>query len=186
MENILDVLFRKHLTWLKYVKSFGCADDKAEDYVQEMYIKIFNYTERNNNDLMYADNEVNFIFVYVVLKNMYYDDFRKKKVVIEEIKNDFIEDDTYYSEIDFNQKNDAVLRWLVNIDSEIESIYDYNKRKANLLYIKFIYDKIFIDKMSVTELSKEVGISYWSLRNTILTIKKQIKNEIRRTNECIR
>jgi RNA polymerase sigma factor (sigma-70 family) len=186
MENILDVLFKKHSTWIKYVKSFGCDDYESEDYVQEMYIKIFNYTQKKENDLMYNEDEVNFIFVYVVLRNMYYDNFRKKKVIIGELTDDFIADEQSYSEIDFNQKNDAVLRWLVNIDSEIESIYDYNKRKANLLYIKFIYDKIFIDKMSVTELSKEVGISYWSLRNTILTIKKQIKNEVRRTNECIR
>lgn len=186
MENILDVLFKKHSTWIKYVKSFGCDEDKAEDYVQEMYIKIFNYSQKKENDLMYNDDEVNFIFVYVVLRNMYYDNFRKKKVVLDEIKDDFIYDEQSYSETDFNQKNDALLRWLSNLDSEIESIEDYNKRKANLLYVKFIYDKIFIDKMSVTELSKEVGISYWSLRNTILIIKKQIKNEVRRTDECLR
>ena len=82
--NILDVLFLKHSTWLKYVKSFGCPDDIAEDYVQEMYIKIYNYSQIKNNDLMYDGEEINFFFIYVTLKNMYLDDFRKnkKKIVV--------------------------------------------------------------------------------------------------------
>jgi len=186
MENILDVLFKKHSTWLKYVKSFGCDSDIAEDFVQEMYIKIFIYSQKKENDLMFNENEVNYFFVYVTLKNLYFDNLRlKKRIIKEPLSDDFIETIQMYSEDDFNSKNDALMRWLDNLTKEIESIKDYNHKKANLIYIKFIYDKIFIDRMSVTDLSKEAGISYWSLRNTILIIKKQIKNEVRRTNECL-
>jgi hypothetical protein len=188
MKTILDVLFEKHNTWLKYVKSFGCDSEIAEDFVQEMYIKIYVYSQKKENDLMYNENEVNYFFVYVTLKNLYFDNLRlKKRIKIEPLSEDYLETTQMYSEDDFNLKNDALLRWVVNLQKEIESIKDYNQKKANLIYVKFIYDKIFIEKMSVTDLSKEAGISYWSLRNTILTIKKQIKNEIQNigANECL-
>ena len=179
MKNILDVLFLKHSTWIKYVKSFGCPDDIAEDYVQEMYIKIFNYSQKKDNDLMYDQNEVNYFFVYVTLKNMYYDNLRKKKNLITvDLSDDFIQDEMEYTEGDFNLKNDAVCLWIDKLNKDIELISEYNRKKANLLYIKFIYDKIFVEQMSVSELSREVGITYWSLRNTMLIIKDQIKNEI--------
>ena len=179
MANILDVLFLKHSTWITYVKSFGCPDDIAEDFVQEMYIKIFNYSQKKDNDLMYDQNEVNYFFVYVTLKNMYYDNLRKKKNLITvDLSDDFIQDESEYTEVDFNLKNDAVCLWIDKLNKDIELISEYNRKKANLLYIKFIYQKIFVEQMSVSELSREVGITYWSLRNTMLIIKDQIKNEI--------
>jgi len=180
MKNILDVLCIKHEQWLKYIKSFGCPDDIAEDYVQEMYIKIFNYSQRKDNDLMYDENDVNYYFIYVTLKNMYYDDLRKsKKQFLVDLNDDFIQDETEYTEKEYHVKNDAKNVWIDRLNSEIESIEDYNRKKANLIYIKFIFDKIFVEQMSVTKLSQEVGITYWSLRNTVLIIKDQIKNEIK-------
>lgn len=179
MKNILDVLFLKHTTWIKYVKSFGCNDSIAEDFVQEMYIKIFLYSQKKDNDLMYNKSEVNYFFVYVTLKNMYYDNLRKKKkVFIDDLKDDFVQDDIEYSETDFYLKNDAIDCWSGKLEEEIKSIEDYNQIKANLLYIQFIFQKIFVEQMSISELSREVGITYWSLRNTVLIIKENIKNEI--------
>jgi hypothetical protein len=180
MKNILDVLCIKHEQWLKYIKSFGCPDDIAEDYVQEMYIKIFNYSQRKDNDLMYDENDVNYYFIYVTLKNMYYDDLRKsKKQFLVDLSDDFIQDETEYTEKEYHVKNDAKNVWIDRLNLEIQSIQDYNRKKANLIYIKFIFDKIFVEQMSVTRLSQEVGITYWSLRNTVLIIKNQIKNEIK-------
>jgi DNA-directed RNA polymerase specialized sigma24 family protein len=180
MKNILDILFLKHSQWLKYVKSFGCPDDIAEDYVQEMYIKIHNYSQRKDNDLMYSENDVNYYFIYVTLKNMFYDDLRKaKKQIKVDLSDDFIQDESEYTETDYHFKNDAKNVWIERLNSEIESIEEYNRKKANLMYIKFIFEKIFVEQMSVTKLSQEVGITYWSLRNTILIIKDQIKNETR-------
>lgn len=180
MKNILDVLCLKHEQWFKYVKSFGCPDEIAEDYVQEMYIKIFNYSQRKDNDLMYAENDVNYYFIYVTLKNMYYDDLRKnKKLIIVDLSDDFIQDDKEYTEVEYHLKKDAIEVWVDRLNKDIDQISEYNRKKANLIYIKFIFQKIFIEQMSVSELSREVGITYWSLRNTILIIKEQIKNEIK-------
>ena len=175
--NILNVLFLKHSTWIKYVKSFGCPDEVAEDFVQEMYIKIFNYSQKKDNSLMYNDTEVNYFFVYVTLKNMYYDTLRRTKNQIKvDLNDNYIQDETEYTEVEFHLKNDAMEVWRDNLIEEIESIKEYNRKKANLSYIKFIFDKVFVDQISVSELSREVGITYWSLRNTVLIIKQQIKD----------
>jgi len=177
MKNILDALFLKHNTWLNYVKSFGCSEDIAEDFVQEMYIKIYIYSQKNDNDLMYNENEINYFFIYVSLKNLYYDSIRKSKMINVSLDGINIEDEEYI-EIDISLKLQSVKIWKENIDKEIEQISDYNRKKASLFYYKFIFTKIFEEQMSVSELSREVGITYWSLRNTILLIKQQIKDEI--------
>lgn len=179
MSNILNILFLKHSTWLKYVKSFGCNENLAEDYVQEMYIKIYNYSEKKDNNLMFNENEVNYFFIYVTLKNMFYDNLRKnKKVFLEDLTKDFIQDETEYIEDDFNVKSIVVNKWLNRLDKEILKIKEYNREKSNLIYIKFIYQKIFVEDIPMSELSRDVGITYWSLRNTVLIIKKNIKDEI--------
>jgi hypothetical protein len=178
MRTILDILFEKHTVWVKYVISFGCSSEIAEDYVQEMYLKIHKYNQRNDNDLMYNENEINYYFIYVTLKNMYYDSKRKasRSVMVDIEKIDLPEID--YCEDDYNINLQKLKNWENNITAEIDSIKSYNRRKANLSYIKFIYDKIFVENMSITDLSKQVGISYWSLRNTIQIIKQQIENEV--------
>lgn len=180
MDNILNILFLKHKTWIKYVLSFGCKNEIAEDFVQEMYIKIFSYNQKKNFDLMYNENEVNYYFVYVTLKNLYYDNIRRKKnIILIPIENIDIQIEQSYIDNNFDFKILKLNAWKLQLQKEIDSIKKYNKRKNNLIYIKFIYQKIFEEKITVTKLSKDAGITYWSLRNTILIIKEQIKN----TNE---
>lgn len=179
MKTILELVSEKHNVWVKYVVSFGCSPETAEDYVQDMYLKIHKYSLTTNYDLMYNDNEVNTYFIYVTLKNMYYDNIRKKSRydIIEIDSFDFM-DDIMYSETDFNIRLQKLKKWELSIVNQINEIEDYTRVKANLCYILFIYEKIMIENMSIAELSKQAGISYWSLRNTIQIIKQQIKNEI--------
>jgi len=178
MRNLLDILSEKHSTWIKYIVSFGCKIDIAEDFVQEMYIKIYNYSQRKDNDLMFNESEVNYFFVYVTLKNMYYDNLRRNKnIVIVSVEEVNLEDDSVYSEVIFNTQSDKVNAWVLSLDKQIDEIKEYNIEKASLSYIKFVYQKVFVENNSVSELSRDVGISYWSLRNTVQIIKHQIKNE---------
>lgn len=177
MNDLLSVLFKKHKLWLNYIKSFGCSNDTAEDFVQEMYIKIFIYVEKNGNDIMYNDTEVNYFFVYVTLKNMFYDNLRKKKkFLLSDLTNDIAEEEIEYTEVDFYLKNDAVVAWRDSLEVEINKIEEYTREKANLCYIRFIYEKILVERIPVSKLSRDVGITYFSLRNTVLIIKQQIKD----------
>ena len=61
---------------------------------------------------------------------------------------------------------EAVNRWY---NSENSNIYEDE-------YYKKIFEEIFIEKKSVSELSRESKITYWSLRNAIKIIKKQIND----------
>tara|TARA_R110000822_G_scaffold252133_1_gene378828 strand:- start:1116 stop:1655 length:540 start_codon:yes stop_codon:yes gene_type:complete len=179
MENILDKLSEKNTTWLKYVISFGCDKNLAQDFVQEMYIKIYDYSLKKDNDLMFNESEVNYFFIYVTLKNMYFDYLRMdKKNIRTELKDIFIYDNESYTEELFNKREELLKRWIIRLDNQIEEIDEYNDLKSQLYYIKFIFEKVFLQKKNVTELSKELGISYWSIRNTAKIIKKQILNEL--------
>jgi RNA polymerase sigma factor (sigma-70 family) len=176
---ILDILFLKHSQWLKYVISFGCKREIAEDYVQDMYIKIYNYSQNKNNELMFNGTEINMYFIYVTLKNMYFDDLRKAKqrvfVTIEDL---VIIQEEIESDCDYENKKMSVDNWVLDLDKEINKIKEHSTYKASLCYIKFIYQKIFIEGYSVTKLAEETNLSYWSIRNTVVRIKKQIKDEI--------
>jgi hypothetical protein len=178
MDNILDALSKKHSTWLKYVISFGCNKELAEDFVQDMYIKIFDYSLKKDNDLMFNEEEVNYFFIYVTLKNMYFDHLRSlKKTIKVEINCDFQDEENDYNEEVFNYRESLLNKWIQKIDIQIYNIKEYNDEKSQLYYIKFIFEKVFVEKKSISELSKVLGISYWSIRNTAKIIKNQIKNE---------
>jgi len=176
--DILLVLSQNHSTWLRYVISFGCNPEIAEDYVQEMYLKIYDYHQRKENNLMYNDKEVNGYFVYVVLHNMYLDDVKKssksKKVQlpaeIEYTEENYIEDC-------FDEKKAMKDKWCKELEDEIKNTKDKGQYRASLSYINFIFQKIFVEQMSITKLSQEVNLSYWSIRNTVTRIKSQIKQK---------
>ena len=180
MANILDVLFLKHETWIKYVKSFGCPDDIAEDFVQEMYIKIYDYSQKKNNDLMYNLNEVNYFFIYVTLKNLYYDTKRQstKQMYVDFDDNIELFEEEYCEE-KINFQKEAINIWIVKLDQKIKDldIDEYSKKSVSLNYYKYIFEKVFVQQTSVSDLSREIGITYWSLRNTLNNIKRQINEE---------
>jgi hypothetical protein len=128
---------------------------------------------------MYNENEINYYFVYVTLKNMYNDSIRKSLRIVEvEIADyDFVDEEDY-CEDEFNLKNEKVICWLQFIDNQIAVNKGYTEEKAQLYYIKSLFQYVLVEKQNVTELSKKLKISYWSIRNTINIIKRQIKNEL--------
>lgn len=162
---MLELLAKQHTTWIKYLRSFGCPEYLCEDFVQDMYIKIHEYLEKYNKDLMYNGEEVNYYFVYVTLYNLYKDYHKKKKLDILDIQ-EFDVEETVYFEIDNTKELEAIEKWY---NSDNKNIYED-------LYYKKIFEEIFIEKKSVSELSRESKITYWSLRNAVKIIKKQIND----------
>jgi len=163
---MLKELGKNHKLWLKYLYSLGCREC-CEDIVQDMYIKVYEYLQRHNKDIMYNKDEINYYFIYIALQNLYYDQLRKKKIDFIEIEEIDLQDDDYIE---------------INMDKELEAIYEwYNNNEGNtheLEYYKRIFEEIFIEKKSVSELSRESKITYWSLRNAVKIIKKQIQDLI--------
>jgi DNA-directed RNA polymerase specialized sigma24 family protein len=71
---MLQILSRYHDMFVGYVLSFGVNPDTAKDIVQEFYLKLYDY----DKDIMIGE-EINFYFVYLVLRNMVFDLKKKEK-----------------------------------------------------------------------------------------------------------
>ena len=178
-KNLLAILFEQHKIWISYVKSFGCSDDIVEDFVMEMYIKLDLFYRKTDADLMFDDNNINTQFVFVTLKNAYTDFIRKenKQVFLSIEGLDFESPELEILNDNYFEKLEIVNKWKRKVKRKIakQKKLEYSSELSNLNYKLFIYDKIFVEKNSVTKLSREIGITYWSLRNTIKNIKTEIK-----------
>jgi len=80
--DILELLYKKHNDWLNITESFGVNSDTAKDIVSELYLKIKELQDSNKDcSIMFNDNEVNYYFIYVTLRNLVFDLKRKEKNV---------------------------------------------------------------------------------------------------------
>lgn len=153
--------------------NLGCNIDTAKDIVQEFYIKMV------DKDYSYDEDSPNFYGCYVILRNMVFDLKRKEKNV-ELLDLDYLPESEYeeYVEDNYDDKIEAIHKWLESnyIDYKVDDInYDIDVLKK--VYYKTIYEEVFENGKKITQLSKETGISYYSLYNTIKHIKKQIKEQ---------
>lgn len=186
VESILNILAKDHKHWVKLLLNMGCNPSVAEDIVQEMYIKINKYTREYNKNIMYKD-EINYFFIYVTLKNMYMDYHRQKSKVDTtpyydlSIEDDSDVQDNYDLPIDDYDKHLSIQEWynddlyLELLDKKEITEAEYTKEELGKYYSRRIFKEVFIDKIKVAELSRSTNITYWSLRNTIKIIKKEIK-----------
>ena len=158
----LEKIAKKHKDWLRIVKSFGCDGDKCEDIVQEMYLKVHTLIS-NGTDISYGV-EINHFYIYRILRSLFIDLCRKEakitKVNIEYLEK-FVEEEEIkqYKDIEGKMKE---------LDSVLDKIYWYDKKVFDLIS----------GGMSIAELSKNSGISYYSLYNTYKNVKNLIKENI--------
>ena len=159
----LEKIASKHKDWVRIVKSFGCEGDKCEDIVQEMYIKV--HTLINGGlDISY-DQDINHFYIYRILRSLFIDLCRKEakitKVNVEYLEK-FVEEEEIkeYKDIEGKMKQ---------LDTLLDKVYWYDAKVFRLLTE---------EKMSIAELSKKTGISYYSLYNTYKNVKSLIKTEI--------
>lgn len=192
--EVLKLLYQKHKLWIRHLRSLGCAEDICEDIIQEMYIKIHTYLKKTGNSILYQNNEINIYFVYLTLRSMYYDYCRRlKKYKIVEFKDWMLDEqaasgeDEFIEEVfgekveDIYDKSKTIEEWyndelyLSLLDETDIKEQNYTKKDLERYYLRRIFKEVFYDKTALSKLSKETKITYWSLRNTINIIKKQIK-----------
>lgn len=160
----LQKIASKHHDWLRIVKSFGCDGDKCEDIVQEMYLKAHTLINKGV-DISYGE-EINYFYIYKILRSLFLDLCRKEKKItkvnIEYLERFVDEDDKReYKDIEGKMKE---------LDTLVDKLYWYDAKVFRLLTE---------DNMSIAELSKKSGISYYSLYNTYKNVKSLIKKEIK-------
>lgn len=158
----LEKIAQKHKDWLRIVKSFGCEGDKCEDIVQEMYLKAHTLIN-NGTDISFGD-EINHFYIYRVLRSLFIDLCRKEakitKVNVEYLEK-FVDEEEVIEYKDIEGK-------MKELDSVLDKVYWYDKKVFDLIS----------GGMSIAELSKNSGISYYSLYNTYKNVKTLIKENI--------
>jgi len=157
--KLLELLATKHKDWVKMVKSFGCPEAIAEDFVQEMYLRLDRYSI-DPEKIMYKD-EVNTFFVYVTLRNLWVDYTKAKKRI--EFFNQAPKDT--YGEY-YPSQEEEMQELVEDIWQEVKSWHWYDE-KLFTIYIQ--------SEMSMRDLSKETKISLRSIFNTIKNGKERIQ-----------
>ena len=158
----LNILSKNHDKWLRIAKSFG-LEAEAEDLVQDMYLKVYDWKGKYDKTLMYNDKEANHYFVFLVLRNLYIDKCRtdKKNKKIEEM---FSEPNTKGNVFEYKEQLDI-------IEKEIASWHLYDRK---------IYELIYIEGYSMLELSKQTGIDYYSIYRTKNKIEKLLNQKLQK------
>ena len=176
--NILNILSKRHTEWLNMAKSFKLDNNDANELVQNMYLRMHDYT-KDVKRIMYNENEINTFYIYITLRNLYYSKFtnykkKNKTVLFSDIDKEnfkYIINKMSYDIDDFedNYKKKVNLEALCNkIDSVIEDWYWYDK-KLTKLYLN--------TDMSMRDISKETKISLSSIFNTLTNAKEKIRKE---------
>lgn len=175
--NILDILAKKHNEWIKMAKSFKLNNNDANELVQEMYLRMYDYT-KDVNRIMYNEKEINTFYIYITLRNLYYSkcsSYKRKNIKvftdIDQEKYNYIINNIAYNEDEINKNyNKKVdLEALYDkIDEIIDDWYWYDK-KLTKLYLS--------TNMSMRDISKETKISLSSIFNTLTNAKEKIRQE---------
>ncbi|MEJ6791990.1 MAG: hypothetical protein QNK89_04455 [Lacinutrix sp.] len=170
---MLEILHKYNRLWIKYVLELGCNIDTAKDIVQEFYLKMHD----KETDYIFNKDQPNFYGCYVILRNMVFDLKRKEKRFIFETEESINESsEEAYSETEVVDKIECVFEWIkendIDLDSSILNASDMKK-----LYFSQIFQDVFLNNVSISALSRHSNIGYFSLRNTVLLIKEEIKNK---------
>ena len=191
MKCVLTEIYKSHKIWLEIVQSFSVNADTAEDVVSEMYVNVQKHVQEKGADIYYNDNQINYYFIYICLRNLVYDLKRKEKKVSYTQITENIEsqpDDDYIEAADAYDKLRAIVKWYEKpeyLDMLENETYleDFTSDKMHLYYLRRIFKEVYLDGKKLAKFSRETKITYWSLRNTLKTIKRQIENEYKNRHD---
>lgn len=158
---LIDLYFF-HKDWVNIVRSFGELK-YAEDIVQEMYIKLAKHEE---TDKFYKQGTIYKGFIWIILRNMYYDfDRQKKKIQLVSINEAINIPDKHEPIEKFNARN--------RLDSKIAKTI-----KAWHFYDVLLFNIYREEGLSIRKIHAATGISTKSIQITIQNCKKSLKKEV--------
>jgi len=169
MSRELELLAKNHSRWVAMVKGLGCNNEYAEDFVQDAYIRVWEYLQRGVN-IDYGDDDVNQFYFWNVLRSIYYNSQKKKGIEIFETADD---NHLQYvlsklkSEYEDVEMEDAYSRLITKIFAEVNK-WDFYSRNIFIAY--------FTSGLSLDKLSEDTGIGRSSLYNSIRKYREVIKD----------
>lgn len=163
MVDVLAIISKQHNKWVQIVRSFG-MHNYPEDIVQNMYLKIHQWQGKYDNSIMYNETEINEYFIFKVLRNLFLDYHKTKKIVI---------DRTFYE-----PSISDISKYISKHEFEERLKIVQNEIKTWHLYDQKIYELIFLENKSMLELSKQTGIDYYSIYRSVKKIKKILMQKL--------
>jgi RNA polymerase sigma factor (sigma-70 family) len=178
----LKEVTKYHQEWIRVMKSFG-AKDQAEDFVQEVYMRLI---ERSNKKKLFKNNRLNKSYVYFALRNTWIMHIRKHRKNSEKnnIQFLYIEDlkrekrNTYfYEQLMVKKKNNQDpkvkhIKWEMIQEKLNKEIFSWHWYDIMLFFMYINSEK------SIRQMSSESGIHKDNINRTLLKCKKRIKNAI--------
>ena len=128
-----------------------------------MYLKVHTLIKKGI-DISY-DDDINHFYIYRILRSLFIDLCRKEKKITKvniEYLERFVEEEEATNDKD-------ILGKMQQLNNLLDKVYWYDKKVFDLVS----------NGMSIAELSKKSGISYYSLYNTYKNVKSLIKQEIK-------
>ena len=140
-------------------QSFGLDKETSRALVQEMYLKL--YEKTTYDKIKYGDDDVNTFYVYVTLRNLFYDR-KRSKVSLVELKEDF-----EYEESSNDCKH-LLEEMLEDISETIENLHWYDRK---------IFEIYYGNNETIRQLSEGSKISSSSIFNTLKNVRTKIKEK---------
>jgi len=159
LKTQVEIAYERHEKWMEITRSFGgLRETEVEDLVQEMYLRLIK-NQQKGIDFSYGDCDINYYYIFKILRGLYIDLLRKKmRVTFTTLENVQIQDEgtVNYDEV------------YGKIQKALQQIHWYNRQ---------VYD-IVSGGESISELSRKTHISYYSLYNTFRNVKNKLKELI--------
>jgi RNA polymerase sigma factor (sigma-70 family) len=155
--TLLDKLAERDSDWIRMAQSFGLTIDSARELVQDMYVKLYDKTTLDK--IKYGDDDVNTFYVYVTLRNLYYDRQRVKITYVDL-------DEAINDEPDLIESKHLLEELLNAISDTIEDLHWYDKK---------IFEIYYGDNKTIRALSEDSKISQSSIFNTLKNVRTKIK-----------
>ena len=176
---ILKELSKRNDEWIKIAYSICKDKHLSKDLVQKMYMRMRKYI--TDPEKIKKDGKINSLYVYVTIKNLFYQYKNKKN------KNKFIEykdfdsydesntyefntdyTSSYEDDVDILNMEKANKIIMDNIESEIKTWHWYDEKLFRLYY--------FTNK-SFRQIASETKISLTSIYNSCKNYKEIIENK---------
>lgn len=157
--KLLEKLSKRDKDWMRMAQSFGLDKETSRDLVQEMYLKL--YEKTTYDKIKYGDDDVNTFYVYVTLRNLFYDR-KRSKVSFVELKEDF-----EYEESSNDCKH-LLEEMLEDISETIENLHWYDQK---------IFEIYYGNNETIRQLSEGSKISSSSIFNTLKNVRTKIKEK---------
>ena len=203
---MLEELYKNHYKFCNILKKLGCCKSMAEDFVQDMYLKVHVYSQ--TKDIKNAQ-----VLAYFILRNLYFDYYRKKttsnikKTEYNIINSCYIHDNLEELHKDLKttrnsyKRTDPLMRAIdaddvyfntydpmceeFDIDEEIRKSDQLTQLESLLndpLIIDWYDKKILLEHykegVSMRRIGRETNIGFPSIYNTVKKAREQLRTAL--------